>query len=592
MENSLKIDLESLTPEQFRALNREDLPDFADQVRNFLISTISKTGGHIGANLGTIELSTCLHHCFNSPDDAFIFDTGHIGYTHKIITGRASSFDSLNTYGGMSRFVSRDESEHDFVEASHAGTSISLALGRAISMRNRGLPHWSVAFIGDGALAEGSALEALNHASVEENIRLLIVLNDNGYAISPGFGAIHDYLQDRSIGDVNSDTLFKSLGYEVVGPIDGHSTSQILESLDQIKQSSNVCLLHAKTEKGRGLELAKDHPYKLHFSFPFDTSGVQNQSSPPPPAYQDIAALAISDCMEKDPSVVSITPSTLYATGLADVFARYPDRCFDPGMQEQHAVSMAVGMSLSGLRPVLFYQSTFLQRAFDQLIHDVCFSNQNIVILTVRSGFAGYDNPTHHGIYDLSYLRCLPNLKVYYPRDSRELYSMTYHAISSPNGPTLIHMPYGPADNSLLSRNESVCNMDAPEQIKYGEDGLILTVGNKVTECESAIEILRLDKKFFGLVNIRRLKPLPEEALLELVASAPNLITVEEGVLEGGFGSAVSSFLHKHRIATPLLQIGLPCSFIEAGSNSELCEKYLLNASGIARQISAWGLNR
>jgi 1-deoxy-D-xylulose-5-phosphate synthase len=585
---SVILELESLALEQFRKLPRDVLPLFAEDIRRFIINSISRVGGHIGANLATVELSIALHYAFSSPDDIFIFDTGHSGYTHKILTGRADCFRTLNTYGGMSRFVSREESEHDFVEASHAGTSISLALGRALSMRNQGLSHWTVAFIGDGALAEGMALEALNHASVEKGLRLLIVVNDNGYAISPGFGAIHNYLEKRIPGTIEPDTLFSSLGYEVIGPVDGHSIDNLLDGLNRVKSSSKVCVLHAKTEKGRGPPTAADHPFKLHFSFPFNPSTGEPKTPPVTPNYQDIAALAIGDCMEKNPNITAITPSTLYATGLAGIFQRFPERCFDPGMEEQHAVSMAVGMALSGTRPVLFYQSTFLQRAFDQLIHDVCFANQDMLILTVRSGFAGYDNPTHHGIYDLSYMRCLPNLRIYYPRNSHELYEMTYRGLTDQKGPVMIHMAYGPADVADFSRHQAMLPMDHPEVMAHGVDGLILAVGNKVAACEKAREVLAAQGLSYGLVNIRQLKPLPEADLLLLLVGTTQVVTVEESVLEGGFGAAVSAFMHRNKVDAELLQVGLPCAFIEAGSNEELCAKYGLDGSGIARQIADW----
>lgn len=586
------MNLNSMSLKNFKALPRTSLRLVAEKVREFLIESISATGGHIGANLGTVELSIAMHYLFSSPDDVFIFDTGHSGYTHKILTGRLEKFSTLNTYGGMSRFISRDESEHDYIEASHAGTSISVALGRAIAMRNREKINWTIAMIGDGALSEGVALEALNHASVERDLRLIIVINDNGYSISPGFGAIHNYLQSREIGSTLPDALFESLGYKVIGPIDGHDIDQLLDSFEKAKASDRVCIIHAKTEKGRGLIHAKNHPFKMHFSFPFDSETGASTAAAPMQSYQDIAALAIEECMQNDPEIVAITPSTLYATGLSKVFSRFPDRCFDPGMEEQHAVSMATGMALAGNHPVLFYQSTFLQRAFDQLIHDVCFSNQNILILTVRSGFAGYDNPTHHGIYDFSYLRCLPNIRIFYPKDAAELYEMTVLALTELEGPVLIHMPYGPVLEGDLPRGMTAIQMSEPELIRDGNDALIIAVGNKVSACAEACEILQNSGIKVGLVNIRQLKPLPQSELLKLMSSVNRVITVEEGVLEGGFGSAISSFMHDNNLVADLLQIGLPCIFVEPGSNEELSMKYGLDSASIVKKIrSRWSLN-
>jgi 1-deoxy-D-xylulose-5-phosphate synthase len=577
--------LQTIELSEFKKVSRSTLKPLAEEIRKFIIDSISVTGGHIGANLATVELSIALHYAFTSPNDAFIFDTGHTGYTHKILTGRIEKFKTLNTYGGMNRFISSSESEHDFIEASHAGTSISIALGRALTMRNRGQSHWTVAFIGDGALAEGLALEALNHASVEKGIRLMIVVNDNGYAISPGFGAIHEYLQSRKLGANQPDTLFTALGYKVIGPVDGHSIDDLLSAFEDAKASPQVCIVHAKTEKGRGLEPATSHPFKMHFSFPFNPETGASSLPAPAQSYQDVAALAVGDCMEKDPTVMAITPSTLYATGLAGVFNRFPERCFDPGMEEQHAVSMAVGMALSGSRPVLFYQSTFLQRAFDQLIHDVCFANQDILILTVRSGFAGYDNPTHHGIYDFSYLRCLPNMQIFYPKDACELYEMTTLSLTKLKGPVMIHMPYGPAPKQNIIRGQATLAMHYPELICSGKDGMIVTVGNKIESCEAVVALLKEIGMSYGLINVRQLKPLPEIELLQLLGDVSRIVTVEEGVLEGGFGSAISSLMHQSALHAELLQIGLPCTFIEAGSNDELSAKYDLDPAGIVKQI-------
>lgn len=583
----MKSNINHISIANLKAESPEGLEPIVGQIREFLISSISETGGHIGANLGVVELSVALHYAFNSPNDAFIFDTGHIGYTHKVLTGRAEMFKTLNTYGGMNRFISRDESVHDFIEASHAGTSISIALGRALALRNAGKEDWTVAIIGDGALSEGIALEALNHASVEPNIRLLIVINDNGYAISPGFGAIHNYLQSRKTGSTESDSLFSSLGYKVLGPIDGHSIKALLAAFDEVKTSFEVCVIHLKTEKGKGLISAANHPFKMHFSFPFEAETGVSLWPPVGVTYQDVASSAINKCMEHDSKIVAITPSTLYATGLASIFEKYPTRCFDPGMEEQHAVSMAVGMALAGLRPILFYQSTFLQRAFDQLIHDVSFSNQDILILTVRSGFAGYDNPTHHGIYDFSYLRCLPNVQIFYPKDAQELYTITSIALTTLKGPLIIHMPYGSISDPGDLRTDLTMNVHEPDLITSGRDGVIITIGNKVASCLSAIELLESRGLSFGLINIRQLKPLQENYLLPLLKNVERVVTVEEGVLEGGFGSAISSFMHKNELDQELLQIGLPCAFIEAGSNDELSSKYGLDSNGIVGQILA-----
>jgi 1-deoxy-D-xylulose-5-phosphate synthase len=577
--------LKKLTPVKLKKFTIKELSKVAYDIRQFLIQTNSFTGGHIGANLATIELSIGLHYHFSSPKDVFIFDTGHTGYTHKIITGRANKFSTLNSFNGLNRFLSHHESKHDFLEMSHAGTSISIALGRAIAMRNLNINSWTIALIGDGALSEGIALEALNHAAVEKNLKLLIIINDNAYAISPGFGAIHNYLQSRRVNAKKKDTFFSSLGYNNYGPIDGHSIPSILETLKKATSSDRVSVIHAKTEKGKGLKVASNHPYKMHFSDPFDIKTGALKAKGVEFEYQDFAAMAIEDNMRKKENIVAITPSTLYATGLSKIFKLFPKRCFDPGMEEQHSVSLAVGLALSGMHPILFYQSTFLQRAFDQLIHDVSFSNQNILILTARSGFAGYDNSTHHGIYDFSYMRCLPNIKVFYPKDAQEIYNTVDFSLNKIKGPVIIHMPFGSPDiDKIIRKRPSNFNLE-PEEIIDGKDGLIITTGNMINRCISAISLLNKQKLKIGLVNIRQIKPTPDNHLLKLVKNYKKIITVEESVLEGGFGSSISSFLHRKNLKHSLLQIGLPCSFIEPGLNSELSKKYKLDPKGIANQI-------
>ena len=581
--------LDNLSIDYLKSLKEKDLIKLSKEISDFLISSTSKTGGHIGANLGTIELTIALHYVFNSPKDALIFDTGHIGYTHKLITGRKSKFKTLNSYKGLSRFISRDESIHDFVEASHAGTSISLALGRALSLKNQNLNDWSVAVIGDGSLAEGLALEAFNHAAVEDDIKLMILINDNGYSISPGFGGIHNNLQQISMKN-NNQNFLSSLGFQIYGPINGHSISEIIENIQKAKESKKVPIIHLKTIKGNGLKLADSHKYRMHFSFPFDIEDnhTKNNSTKtePPISYQDIASEAIFDAMIKNKNIQVITPSTLYATSLEKVFENFPNRCFDPGMEEQHAMTMTVGMALSGTLPVIFYQSTFLQRAFDQLFHDVCFSNQNILILAVRSGFAGYDNPTHHGIYDISYTKCLPNLSIYYPSNISELYQMVSKKLECPSGPTLILMPYGPVENNLKLDKEIDFDMEDCDIVsdKY-KDGVIFTVGNKLEDCKKVISLLAEKSLDYGIVNIRKLKPLPIKSIKKIIENTDNIVTIEESILEGGFGSSMSSIIHKLKFRKNLLQIGLPCKFIEAGSNQELSKEYELDPNSICEKI-------
>ena len=570
-------DLDGLTP--------EELQSFAADVRRFLIENVSQTGGHIGANLGTVELSVALHAAFDSPNDAFLWDTGHQGYTHKIITGRAHMFPSLNSYGGMNRFVTRDESSHDPIEASHAGTSVSVALGIALAKKLQHSQDYTVAIIGDGALAEGMALEALNHAAVEDT-RLVVVINDNGFAISPGFGGLHEALQE---GSERAGAFFDAFGFDYIGTVDGHDVESLLLAFADAQDCERIPVVHVKTVKGYGWEPAAEHPFRQHFSFPFDPeSGELSSASPAAVNYQDVAAKVIAEEMRCDPSIVAITPSTLYATGLAPVFEEFPSRSFDPGMEEQHALTLTVGLALGGMKPVIAYQSTFLQRAFDQLIHDVCFMQPPVLILGYRSGFAGYDNPTHHGVYDFAYLRGLPNLTILYPKDAFEAERMVRDNLRNLDGPTLILMPYGPVvelDPKVL--DESAASFAKAEIARPGGDLAILAVGNKFETAMQTAELLAARGVQAEVVNLRYLKPLPEDCLQEIFSRHQRVVTLEEAVLDGGVGSAISAFASDCGFHSEILRVGLPCGFIEPGSNEELSAKHGLRAEDILDDICA-----
>jgi 1-deoxy-D-xylulose-5-phosphate synthase len=566
-------------------MSLDELSQLAYQIREFLVDSISITGGHIGANLGTVELGIALHYEFNSPLDRIIWDTGHQGYTQKILTGRAQLFPTLNTYGGMNRFLSRSESEHDTIEASHAGTSISLALGVSLSKKLKFEDNYVAAVIGDGSLCEGMALEALNHASVEDT-NLILILNDNGFAISPGFGAIHNHLGQLSKD--SKENLFTSMGYEYIGPINGHSIPDLVKSFKKAKDSLHVPIVHVKTIKGFGYEPCSSHPLRLHFSFPFNKSTGLPLDPYSKPGYQDIASRIILEEMKSNDRIVAITPSTLYATGLQPVFNAFPNRCFDPGMEEQHAMGMAAGFAIEGHIPIIFYQSTFMQRAFDQLFHDICFMNLATLILTVRTGFAGYDNPTHHGIYDFAYMCGLPNLRILYPKDRFELERMVRDNLHYLKGPTLIGMPYGPVDEideSVLL--ESPASFNQAQVVREGKDMLLIAVGNKYRTAFNIAQKLTRDGLDCGLVNLRYLKPLPEEQLISLITKTQHVVSIEEGVLDGGIGGAIAALILDHDIGCKLLRIGVPTKFVEPGSHEELSRVYGLDENGILSKIKA-----
>lgn len=577
------LELDELTaPQALHGRSTAALTDLAAQIRAFLLDSISRTGGHIGANLGTVELTVALHAVFDSPTDALVWDTGHQGYTQKLLTGRRGLFPSLNRYGGMNRFLTRTESDHDPIEASHAGTALSIALGLARGRRLAGDPGRVVAIVGDGALAEGITLEALNDAAVDAAPPILVV-NDNGYAISPGCGGLHEALQDGG----RARRLFEGWGFACIGPVDGHDIAALLTALQAARAESRPVLVHVRTVKGHAWAPAEGHPFRQHFSFPFDPATGKPSAPPPAPGYPDIAARAVERAMETDPRIVCITPSTLYATGLAKIFATWPERCFDPGMEEQHAMSMTVGLALAGRIPVIAYQSTFMQRAFDQLIHDVCFMNLPTLILTFRSGFSGYDNPTHHGIYDLPYLRALPNLSVHMPKDAHEADRMVTAALATLSGPTVIAMPYGPApalDPDAAREDDTA--IFRPQVLRDGGDPLILAAGHKVAAAAGAAAALAAAGHAAGLVNLRTLDPLDADWLAAAAGTASRIVTVEEYVLPGGLGGAVAEILADRDLQRPLLRLGIPLGFIEPGSNAELEAAYGLDAPGLLAAIA------
>lgn len=569
-------------PQALKGRSVAALVDLAAQVRAFLLDSIAQTGGHIGANLGTVELTIALHAVFDSPRDALLWDTGHQGYTQKLLTGRHGLFASLNSYGGMNRFLTRTESAHDPIEASHAGTALSIALGLARGRRLAGETGKVVAIVGDGALAEGITLEALNDAVLDPAPPILVV-NDNGYAISPGYGGLHQALQDGG----RAAALFAAWGCRTIGPVDGHDIAALLDALSQARAAQGPVMVHVRTVKGHGWATADAHPFRQHFSFPFDPATGAPRVPPPAPGYPDLAAEAVAEAMALDPRIVCITPSTLYATGLAKVFQTWPERCFDPGMEEQHAMSMTVGLALAGRLPVIAYQSTFMQRAFDQLIHDVCFMNLPTLILTFRSGFSGYDNPTHHGIYDLPYLRALPNLKVHVPKDGHEARRMVSAALAHLAGPTVIAMPYGPAPRIDASvEGEDGNSIFRPQWAREGSDPLFLVAGQKFQAATGAAAALAAAGHRPGLVNLRTLAPLDGEWLAAAAGGATRLVTVEEYVLPGGLGAAVAEVLADRDLARPLLRIGIPLGFVEPGSNAELERAYRLDEAGILERIA------
>jgi 1-deoxy-D-xylulose-5-phosphate synthase len=555
------------SPEGFKQMSMADLKGLALTIREFLIESISKTGGHIGANLGVVELTIALHYVFTSPHDRLIFDTGHQGYTHKLLTGREALFQTLNQWGGMDRFVARKESVHDVIDASHAGTSISIASGIARALAGENSPHHVVAVIGDGSMGEGIAFEGLNYVA-GSNLRLIVVLNDNGMAIAPNVGGIKN-LTGGENWQAQSGAFFRGMGYAYFAVSDGHDIEALVVALNEAKKLSSPVLVHVKTEKGRGLPCAKNHPYKMHFSMPFDSeTGAGASPTVTGRTYAVAASEALEDILRKDPAVFVMTPATPYASALDNLLTEFPDRVIDVGMAEQHAVTMACGLALEGKKPVVCFQSTFMQRAFDQLLHDACYMNLPVTFLGVRSGFAGYDAPTHHGLYDIPYLRSLPNMQVIYPLDSMDLKAFIARRMESPAGPMAILYPYEP-----IPQPEPDAGTRMPEGVSIaaqGCNGVILCLGNQLTSAHRLREALsRMYQQDFGIACVRNIKPFPHKQVVEMCAPVGRIVTLEESTLPGGFGSLICETLSDSGINASVLRMGVLDRFVPAGSKDE-----------------------
>ncbi|GAB1151714.1 MAG: 1-deoxy-D-xylulose-5-phosphate synthase [Shewanella algae] len=571
------------SPTELKALPVAALASQADAIRHFLIEKISATGGHIGANLSVVEMTLAIHYVFDSPRDKIIFDTGHQGYTHKLVTGRMPAFDSLNTYRGMSRFIAREESEHDTIDASHAGTSISLSSGIASALRSRDETASTVAVIGDGSLVEGMAFEALNFAGSAQDLKLVLVLNDNEMAIAPSVGGVRNVTTGKH-WQQKSRHFFEGLGYQYIAVADGHDVEAVVKALEAAKQLARPCVVHLKTEKGRGLACAAGHPYKLHFSMPFDP--VTGQGAAPTVAgktYAVVLAEKLESLMQKDGDIEVITPATPYASSLDKLFLTYPDRVIDVGMAEQHAVGMACGLALEGKKPVVCMQTTFMQRAFDQLLHDACYMDLPVTVLGVRAGFAGYDGSTHHGLYDIPYLRSFPNMQIIYPANSAEAEQVLAQRLAAPKGPMVILHPYEPilATEPAIGQMEP-CGLSVAAE---GQDGYLIALGNTLASAWELKSKLQQSGKDFGIICIQSIKPFPEARLKELLLPDMDIVTLEESVLAGGLGTAVLETLSDADIRVRILRTGVNDAFVRPGSKQECSQEAGISVAQIYEQI-------
>ena len=609
------------SPADLRALDRTQLPLLADELRAFVLESVSKTGGHLSSNLGTVELTIALHYVFNTPEDRIVWDVGHQTYPHKILTGRREQMDRLRQYGGVSGFPRRSESEYDTFGTAHSSTSISAALGMAVAARNQQSARHSIAVIGDGAMSAGMAFEALNNAGVTDGVRLLVILNDNDMSISPAVGALNRYLarlmsgkfyaaakqagkqvlksfppvfelakkfEEHAKGMVVPGTLFEEFGFNYIGPINGHDLDSLLPTLQNLKQLgdqlSGPQFLHVVTKKGQGYKLAEADPVLYHGPTKFDPTVGYTAAAASKPNYTKIFGDWLCDMAALDSRLVGITPAMREGSGLVRFEQEYGDRYFDVGIAEQHAVTFAAGLACDGMKPVVAIYSTFLQRAYDQLIHDVCIQNLPVVFALDRGGLVGSDGATHHGAFDLSYLRCLPNTVVMAPSDENECRQMLYTAFKH-DGPAAVRYPRGAGPGVAIEQTMSDLPIGRGELRRSSNAGpgrriAILAFGSMVSPALAAAE--QLDAT---VANMRFIKPLDDDLLAKLARTHDALVTIEENVIAGGAGSACLESLAAQRIEIAVLQLGLPDRFIDHGDPAALLKECALDAAGVTAAI-------
>jgi 1-deoxy-D-xylulose-5-phosphate synthase len=600
------------SPHDLRRLPRSDLPRVADELRSYLLHSVAQTGGHLSSNLGTVELSIAMHYVFDTPRDRFVWDVGHQTYPHKILTGRRDRMSTLRQLGGLSGFPQRAESEYDTFGTAHSSTSISAALGMAMAAKIKGDQRYSVAVIGDGALTAGMAFEAMNNAGVED-CRLLVILNDNEMSISPPVGALNRYLaqlmsgqfyakaksvgksvlkgaptlfelakriEEHAKGMVVPATLFEQFGFNYIGPIDGHDLDSLIPTLENIKQLTGPQFLHVITRKGQGYQMAEADPIAYHGPSKFDPAiGIQKSSVAPKTTFTQVFGNWLCDMAAQDERLVGITPAMREGSGLVEFEKRFPKRYFDVGIAEQHSVTFAAGLATEGLKPVLAIYSTFLQRGYDQLIHDVAIQNLPVVFALDRAGLVGADGATHAGNYDIAYLRCIPNMSIACPADENECRQLLSSAFEQ-NHPVAVRYPRGAGVGVAVQPSLEGLPFGKGEIRLHGDSIAILAFGTLLYPAMAVA-----DKLGLTAVNMRWAKPLDTELLLQVARNHAAIVTVEDAAVMGGAGSAVQEALHAAGVVLPVLSLGLPDLFIEHGDPAKLMSMHGLDAAGIEGSI-------
>ena len=599
-------------PSDLRQLSDKELVVLSDELRRFLISTVSKSGGHLAAGLGTVELTVALHYVFDTPNDKLVWDVGHQAYPHKIITGRKDKISTIRKKNGITPFVTRAESEYDAFGVGHSSTSISAALGMAIAAERTGNKKRTVAIIGDGGITGGMAFEALNHAGALD-ANLLVILNDNDMSISPNVGAMKNYLakilsgklyttvkegskkvmsnmpsvwelarrtEEHVKGMIVPGTLFEELGFNYIGPIDGHDLPTLVATLSNLKDLQGPQFLHIVTQKGKGFSPAEADPVGYHGVSTFDpTHDNLPIKKPSKPTYTEVFGQWLCDIAKTNDSVVGITPAMREGSGMVEFEQEFPDRYFDVGIAEQHAVTLAAGMACEGLKPVVAIYSTFLQRGYDQLIHDVALQKLPVLFAIDRAGLVGPDGPTHSGSYDFSYLRCLPNMVIMAPADENECRKMLTTGISY-DGPVAVRYPRGVGPGVDVTETLDIIDIGKSIKIRDGKQVALLAFGSLVSPALEVAEELNAT-----VINMRFVKPLDESMVIDIALSHAVIVTLEENVIQGGAGSAINEFINEQSLDVNVLNIGLPDTNIEHGTREELLQEAGLDSKSISQKI-------
>jgi len=614
------------SPDDLKRLSETDLPALAKEIRSKIIHMVAKNGGHLASSLGAVELAIAIHYVFDAPNDNIIWDVGHQSYAHKLLTGRQNQFETLRSFNGLSGFSRMSESPYDAFTTGHSSTSISAGLGMVVANDLAGGDLKTIAVIGDGSMTAGMAYEGLNHAGdIHEKKPFIVILNDNEMSISHNVGALSSILSrafskkslqslKKNIGDllksvpkigddiyqlarrseeafksfVTPGMLFEAFGFDYFGPIDGHNLKHLTDILNNIKHHDGPVLLHVLTKKGKGYAPSEKNPVYYHGVASFDVkTGRSLSKKDQSPSYTEVFGDALVEFAETDPRIVALTAAMPEGTGLSSFALKYPDRFFDVGIAEQHCVTFAAGMAARGFKPVVAIYSTFLQRSYDQVLHDVCIEGLPVVFALDRGGIVGEDGATHHGLFDLSFLRSLPNMTLMAPKDENEFRRMLKSALSH-NGPTAVRYPRGSGTGAALEKEISPIQMGKAQVLETGEDLLILAIGASVAEAMAAHKKLLESGISATVVNARFIKPLDSELILSLAKKIPRLITVEENVLQGGFGSAVIEALADQNVKLDrLTRIGIPDVFVEHGPQEILRAKYGIDSDGIVKAAMA-----